>query len=157
LTSTEQPLQFLIDSYKLRVDYLTKQFDRMWNRFQLLLGIDTALAALIFAPLSDRRLFGTSFFALLGIPISLFWYIVGAEDRFLVVLYRKQLERETDTLRNLLGLKDYIPVGHTGAAPGVDRNPVQFRFEWTSITHLVVYFPLLFLAFFIYLALTLSR
>ena len=28
----------LLEDYKLKLDYLTAQYDRMWNRFNFLLG-----------------------------------------------------------------------------------------------------------------------
>src|SRR5207248_9675762 len=99
-------LDFRIDSYKLRIDYLTKQFDRMWQRFQLLLGIDTALVALIFAPFSQKR-FGTVVFAVVGVLASLFWFFVGAADRCLVELYREQLRHECTDGAWLVTVSDF--------------------------------------------------
>lgn len=157
LTSSGKVLDFWIDSYKLRIDYITKQLDRMWNRFQLLLSIDIALAGLVFAPLSEKRLFGTSIFALLGVLVSLFWYLVGAEDRFLVQVYREQLRRDTDEVKKLLNLPHYIAVGDTEAPTRVTRDPVQFRFSAISITRLVVLFPMLFMVFFVVIAAILVR
>ena len=142
--SAEKALDFHIESYKLRIEYVTKQFDRMWNRFQLLLGIDTALVALIFTPLTQKR-FSTAVFASLGFVVSLFWFLIGAEDKFLVEVYREQLRRETSQLKTLLDLPDYVGVGDTDAATAVRRDLLQFRFHRASITRLVVIVPLLLL------------
>ena len=144
MTSADKILDFRIESYKLRIDYVTKQFDRMWNRFQLLLGIDTALVALIFAPLSQKR-FGTAVFAALGFIVSLFWFLVGAEDRYLVEVYREQLRYETAQLKTLLNLPDYIQVGDTEVPTTVKPGLLQFRFRRASITRLIVIAPLVLL------------
>jgi len=33
---------FLLEDYKLKIAYLTNHFDRMWNRFNFFVGIETA-------------------------------------------------------------------------------------------------------------------
>ena len=148
MTSADKILDFRIESYKLRIDYVTKQFDRMWNRFQLLLGIDTALIALIFTPLAQKR-FGTVVFAALGILVSLFWFLVGAEDRYLVQLYREQLRHESAEVGKLLNLSDYVYVGDTESPTEVKQDLLQFRLRPASITRLIVIAPIVLLGGFL--------
>jgi hypothetical protein len=56
-------------------------FGRMWTRFNYFVGIETALIGgkLIFG---NRKL--SPEVAIVGVVVSLIWYVMGGEDRFLV-------------------------------------------------------------------------
>ena len=104
---------FLIGDYKLRVEYLTSHFTRMWTRFSFFLTIETALfGALLYS--GDR--YGwpgkTAYIAPLGLLASLLWYIFGAEDRVLVLVYRQQVKDAAEEIKKRDGeLSKYRYVG----------------------------------------------
>jgi hypothetical protein len=67
----------LIMDYELKVRYLTDHFGRMWTRFNYFVGIESAHAGgkLI---LGNGKL--SPEVAIVGMVVSLFWYVMGAED-----------------------------------------------------------------------------
>jgi hypothetical protein len=83
------PRDFLIKDYELKVQYLTDHFGRMWTRFHYFVGIESALVGgkLIFG---DGKL--SPEVCIVGAAVSGIWYVMGAEDRFLVRVYRKHVE-----------------------------------------------------------------
>jgi len=151
--------EFLLEDYRLKVQYLTDQFQRMWNRFQFLLSLETVLAGLFFAPLSGARAVSAPSFAVVGIAVSLFWYVVGAEDRFLVETYRAQVKDAAKDVAVDVKVEGYTYVGELeklgrrhhipliGALNVAYKSPVEWRIEQISVTHLAAIFPLLMLAF----------
>src|SRR6266436_1886824 len=80
---------FLVKDYELKIRYLSDHFSRMWNRFNYFVAIESAL-------IGGKFVFGngklTKGVALVGAVLALVWYIMGAEDRYLVLVYRKQVE-----------------------------------------------------------------
>ena len=82
--------EFLLRDYELKIQYLTEQFSRMWTRFNYFLTIESALVGGILLGSGDINI--TPQLAIVGAGVSLFWYVMGAEDRFLVRVYRKQVE-----------------------------------------------------------------
>src|SRR5260221_1758717 len=87
--STMNADDFLARDYELKVRYLTDHFQRMWTRFNFFVTIESALVGGKFI-LGAGKL--TAGLAVVGVVLSLIWYIFGAEDRFLVRVYRKQVE-----------------------------------------------------------------
>src|SRR5690348_6076699 len=82
--------------YELKVQYLTNHFQRMWTRFNYFVAIQAAL-------IGGKTVFGNETISIaglcFGLALSLLWYVMGAEDRFLVVKYRTQVEKAADVLR----------------------------------------------------------
>jgi len=80
--------------YELKLDYLKAQYDRMLTRFNYFLTIEIGLFGfsgwLIFE--NTGRVTAVRLPALLGVFVSLLWYIVAAEDRMLVETYRARAE-----------------------------------------------------------------
>jgi hypothetical protein len=81
---------FLQKDYELKITYLTDQFARMWNRFNYFVAIEAALVGGKFL-LPNGVL--SHALAIAGVLISALWYVMGAEDRYLVRLYRYQVEK----------------------------------------------------------------
>jgi hypothetical protein len=121
---------FLIDDYKLKVGYLEKQFDRMWTRFSFFTTVEVALvgalAYFLFDP-ANRNVAAAPYPIVLGIVISALWYIVGAEDRYLVSAYRADLKAMARVLADKLGLQWYAPhfVGARTGGPEPYRSPID--------------------------------
>ena len=78
---TVTPEDIALEDYKQKISYLTAHFTRMWTRFNYFVAIETALVDgkfLIPSNVSSRAL------AIAGVLISAVWYVMGAEDRYLV-------------------------------------------------------------------------
>src|SRR5688500_11487896 len=72
----------------------------MWTRFNYFVGIESALVG-------GKLIFGggnlSRELAVVGLIVSLIWYVMGAEDRFLVRVYRKHVEDAGDLMAKSLG------------------------------------------------------
>jgi hypothetical protein len=90
---------FLLEDYRLKVQYLTDHFSRMWTRFNFFLTINSALFA--FSVQKDTAPF-VLLFVVAGLLLSALWYFFGATDNYLVDVYRKQV----GTTYYLLGSED---------------------------------------------------
>ena len=109
---------FALKDYELKVTYLTNHFQRMWTRFNYFVVIEAAL-------IGGRTIFGTDRISitglLFGLVVSVVWYVMGAEDRFLVEVYREQVRQAAALLANALWThtdRQYEFVGDLAAAPG---------------------------------------
>ena len=87
--------EFQVEDYKLKLDYLKSQFDRMWQRFNYFLTIEVALfgafgwLAFESEKYNPKAMLLT---ALLGLAVSGLWYVIGAQDRALVEFYRANVD-----------------------------------------------------------------
>lgn len=80
---------FLVEDYKLKLDYLKSQFDRLWTRFNFFLSVEVALFGFLgWLVFEKHNPNATPLPALLGLSVSLLWYVIGAQDRALVEFYR---------------------------------------------------------------------
>lgn len=109
---------FAQKDYELKVAYLTNHFQRMWTRFNYFVVIEAAL-------IGGRTIFGSDRISVaglvFGLVVSLVWYVMGAEDRFLVAFYREQVRQSAQLLADgLWPLTDrrYEFVGDVSSAPG---------------------------------------
>jgi len=145
---TSEQLNFLINDYWQKVQYLKDHFARLWNRFNYFLTIQSALfGATVLSP--DKFRWWVPIFAAL---VCLLWYIFGAQDRYLVDLYRKEIEQALDQLRPQLRLENYYSVGQTEDrgpqeidALGVKQGFSQWRWTRMSTTKLPAQFPVILL------------
>ena len=147
----DQKLNFLVDDYKLKVQYLKDHFTRLWTRFNYFLTLQSALfGATILSP--EKYHWWVPIF---GALLCILWYIFGAQDRYLVDLYRKQIEHEVIKIKARLQLEDYYFIGQTEDIPGqsekvkkldVKMGLYQWRNKYFSTTKLAALFPLVLLA-----------
>ena len=87
--TVEESKEFdLVDDYKSKVAYLKDHFTRMWTRFNFFLTIHSAMFAAIVLKTGNYE----EFVAVFGVILSILWYVFGAQDRYLVALYRAQIE-----------------------------------------------------------------
>jgi hypothetical protein len=144
---------FLLKEYELRVNYLVAHFQRMWTRFNFFVTIESALMS---ALIGGQILFGSrdiaadeltqvrAGLASVGLVLSLIWYVFGAEDRFLVEVYRDQVKEAAMRIKALAPNAGYH--GHAGNVGHLE--PVEFkglsswRIEPISTTRLAALFPL---------------
>jgi hypothetical protein len=81
-TQSRMPEDFLLEDYRLKVEYFSSHLSRMWTRFNFLLTIDSALFALYATREKlepDTRLL----FLLTGLVLSLLWSYFGVLDIFI--------------------------------------------------------------------------
>ena len=101
---------FYLEDYELRVRYFTDQLGRMWQRFNYFLVLETALFGGKIYTEKDLEL--KTGFVVLGLFISVCWYVMGSEDRYLVRVYRKSIENAFERIKNNLGINtDYWCTG----------------------------------------------
>lgn len=149
---------FLQRDYELKVRYLTDHFQRMWTRFNFFVTIEAAL-------IGGKLIFGEGKLnpgmVTLGAVLSFIWYVFGAEDRYLVRVYRKHVEDTAEKVAQTVWTDDaqwraYRRVGEieeTGRDLRKDDSEKSFidrvieglsgwRFELVSTTKLASLFPL---------------
>jgi hypothetical protein len=139
-------LTFLDKDYERKINFLVHQFSRMWTRFNFFVTIESSLVGgkFLFDPQGPNQ-----GFALLGIVLSFIWYVFGANDKYLVDVYRKAVEEAGYKLTSLMSLggsyhkkDDYHFVGDVYKHPAIRAGLLSWRIEWCSITHLAALFPL---------------
>src|SRR5690242_18517932 len=86
---------FLQKDYELKISYLTNQFTRMWNRFNYFVAIETGLVGGKFLIPNGKA---SDELPIAGLLISAVWHVMGAEDGYLVRLYRHQVEKSAEEL-----------------------------------------------------------
>jgi len=148
---TDPTLAFLVDDYKSKVQYLKDHFTRLWTRFNYFLTLQSALfGAAILSP--EKYHWWVPIF---GALLCLLWYVFGAQDRYLVDLYRKQIEWGAIEIKSRLRLSDYYFIGQTENISGqvekveklgVKMSVYQWRNKYISTTKLAALFPLVVLA-----------
>ena len=140
------PRDFLVKDYDLKVGYLTQHFNRMWTRFNYFVGIESALVG-------GKLIFGggnlSRELAVVGAIVSLIWYVMGAEDRFLVRVYREHVKNAADLVAKSLWGTTQPPYRHVGevteSAKELDWELSGWRVEAISTTRLAAWIPLVVL------------
>jgi hypothetical protein len=155
-------LNFLTEDYWQKVQYLKDHFTRLWNRFNYFLTIQSALfGATVLSP--DKYRWWVPIFAAL---VCALWYIFGAQDRYLVDLYRKEIEQALDPVRRGLELTNYYFAGQVEDIPGqeerinvlgVKPSFYQWRWRFLSTTKLPALFPVILLLIWVTILLVLVR
>ena len=139
---------FLVKDYELKVHYLTDQFTRMWNRFNYFVAIQSALVGgKFFLPSDGKRGPGL---AVIGAVLALVWYVMGAEDRYLVDVYRTQVKEAGERVARSLWreLEPYRYVGEIeqtseSIRPSITARITSWRLDAISTTRLAAWVPLL--------------
>ena len=95
--------EYLIKDFELKIRFLTDHFSRMWTRFNFFLVTETAIVSgkIIFAKSDETNI------ALLftGLIVSILWYLMSAEDKFLVDIYRAGSKKHFGSWRTQMNLK----------------------------------------------------
>jgi hypothetical protein len=115
----------------------------MWTRFNYFVIIEAAL-------LGGKTLFGDKELTVWGIAfgfgLSLLWYVMGAQDRYLVEVYRKQIEDAADLIAD--GLATVVPrrISAVGQVPDprhhIEGSVSAWRLNPISTTRLAALIPL---------------
>ena len=101
-------VDLLFEDYKLKLQYLMAQFDRLWNRFNFFLSAQLAVFGFLgYVTFTLRSPGATRLPIVVGLLVSGLWYIVGAQDRALVEIYREharvaaaQFSQHPDGIKN---------------------------------------------------------
>jgi len=142
-----EQLKFQIADYNSKVQYLKDHFTRVWARFNFFLTLQSACFGA--AILSDKYHWRIPAF---GMLLCLLWYLFGSQDRYLVALYRKQIEHAMLGIKAKLQLANYFYIGQTENVSGQTENvedldvpplPYQWRSSTFSTTKLAALFPLI--------------
>jgi hypothetical protein len=94
---------FLLEDYKIKVEYLNQHFQRMWTRFNFMLSIESALVGAVGLSIKANLPPIALAFALIGLAASVFYFLAGLRDRALVERYRSLVQT---TGRQLAALFD---------------------------------------------------
>lgn len=153
--STDNPaIQFLQKDYELKINYLTNHFSRIWTRFNFFIALESAISVVLFRLFGDTGGFSehVTLIAMIGVISSLCWYIFGAQDRYLVDVYKTQVENTGAQIAEKLGLEDYLGSEYVyvgDISTEIPQYIYQFRLELFSITKLTAWSPLLVLLYWI--------
>lgn len=101
-------VDLLFEDYKLKLQYLMAQFDRLWNRFNFFLSVQLAVfGSLGYVTFTLKSPHATHWPIVMGLLVSSLWYVVGAQDRALVEIYREharaaaeQFSQHPDAIKN---------------------------------------------------------
>lgn len=134
---------FAQKDYELKVTYLTNHFQRMWTRFNYFVVIEAAL-------IGGKTIFGGKAISTagmwFGLALSLMWYVMGAEDRYLVQVYRHQVKQAGKVLADALWRVQHHAYRYVGDVTDVgddmDKFPAGWRVEAISTTRLAALIPL---------------
>ncbi len=136
----------MLKDYELKVAYLTAHLSRMWTRFNYFVGVESALVGGKFI-FGDGKL--STELALVGAALSAIWYVMGAEDRFLVRVYRDQVKDAAALVAESLwtaGAPPYRHVGEVTESSRALRGEISgWRLEPISTTRLAAWIPLVVL------------
>jgi hypothetical protein len=144
--------EFLVEDFKLKLAYLNDQYSRLWQRLGFFLTIETGLfGGLAWLAFDQKRFDSIHLPTILGIFISVIWYATAAQDRALVVRYRKRLEEAAVQIGDKMRLLSYVN-DHPGAAiESFFESPLCWYCRPISITTLPAWLSLIFVAVWIFL------
>ena len=134
---------FSVKDYELKIRYLTDHLSRMWNRFNYMLSIQTAIAGGKFF-LNTETTESVSF-GIMGLLFAIIWYALGAQDRYLFVLYRNQVAQSFKRISADIALKNMSYVGKVEDAVeglNIEQNPITWRSEKISSTKMAAIVPI---------------
>ena len=87
------------EDFKLKIDYLKDQYQRLLVRFNYFLTVEVALFGFLgWLIFEKNNVAATRLPALIGVLVSFLWYIVAAVDRELAKQYRERADRSAQRL-----------------------------------------------------------
>jgi hypothetical protein len=135
---------FLVKDYELKIRYLSDHFSRMWNRFNYFVAIESALISGKFVLGNGKMTQGV---AIVGAVLALVWYIMGAEDRYLVLVYRKQVEDAGKLIERSIWEDNNTSYHYVGeienTSKALSASVSGWRLKAMSTTKLAALIPLL--------------
>jgi hypothetical protein len=107
--------EFLLEDYKLKVAWLQAQYDRVLQRSQLFLTLETAGAGAAILSSTGGLSPAARFVAILEALISCVWLMVGRADLRILRVYGKQLEAQGANVATAFGATDLLAVGESSS------------------------------------------
>ena len=138
----------LFEDYKLKLDYLRGQYDRLWQRFNYFLGVELAVFGFLgYVTFSLGAPEAAALPASIGLLVSVIWYVVGAQDRRLVEVYRQRADDAAVRIARGEGGLPGFEHDHAGAGiPDGWRAVRSWYWSGLSITRLPATISLLLVA-----------
>ena len=149
--------QFLLEDLRLKVDYLNAHFQRMWTRFNFFVTIEAVLVGFLFSSGTNTFSDKAIYFACVEAFLSIIWWVFGAQDRYLVRIYRDQVKNVAERIAASDEKRSYYRHRYVSATPediGHDPDAIRLGKRWSllewrleplSITRLAALFPLIIL------------
>jgi hypothetical protein len=139
-----QRADFLIEAYKTRIQFFSDHANRTWARFNILLTMNVVLFGWFFSILFGNGTSTSSLWLLpiLGMFVSLVWYVLGAQDRYAYVGLREQINLVERMVTEEVNASDL---------PSFNSSGIKIKYDWLtwrvrsiSLSRLPALFPLLF-------------
>lgn len=154
-----QTIAFLIQAYTSAVSYYNDYMNRIWNRFSIMLTVDVALAGLYITLWFRSESYSSKNFVslpILGFLISCLLYAQSAQDRYVIVKLRNQINKLKDKTIELLGADKELPVLFSPFETEeemqrkfVPNGITSWRISFISLTRLPAISSLIFMALWI--------
>jgi len=108
-----QTVDFMIDAYKSAIKYYSDYMNRIWNRFNIMLSLDTALVGLwLTFWINNQSILSKNLVVLpiLGFIVSTLMYFQSAQDRYVVGRLQHQINKLKDKILEDLDADKEMPV-----------------------------------------------
>ncbi|MEM4204614.1 MAG: hypothetical protein QXS54_11145 [Candidatus Methanomethylicaceae archaeon] len=149
---------FLLEAYKTAIDYFDGYANRVSTRFNILLGVDIALAGLLGnALLSGMNLpsQGAVIISALGLFLSVLLYVQSAQDKYILKQQIRRINRIKSGIEKKIGKTDlpalFSPLDETdlGTRNVIFESITSWRSNWLSLTRVPVVTSMLFIVFWV--------
>jgi hypothetical protein len=152
----DKSVEFLIEGYKVATSYYDGLMNRIWNRFNIMVTLDSALLALFltlwFGSTNSKGEF-LIVFPFVGFVLSMLMYAQSAQDRFVSHEYYLQINDLKEMIASQLdlGSGQDLPMlfSKTRTLQGKDKSHyykeiVSWRIRRFSLTRIPAWASLLF-------------
>ncbi len=154
----DKQFTYLLEAYKTAVDFFNNYADRVYNRFNILLGIDVLLAGFFSGGLIDAKTnstVGNFLIVSLGLIISLLLYVQSAQDKFVTKKLRERVNGIRVLIEENIGRDDipalFVPLDDTdlGKRTFIGENVTSWRSNFISLSKVPVITSVVFVVFWI--------
>ena len=156
----KEKCDILDKDYERKVKQLHEHLTSIWTRFNFFItfqGIIIGTKILIpqlTASQKNSEIFYTKSVMLLGLLISVIWYFFCANDRYLVKLYRKQVNDSFENFKNFLKDNDFLwleKVDHVAKTLTKNEKPkmniLGWRLKYIGLTDYATMFSIIVIIF----------
>ncbi len=154
----DKEFTFLLEAYKTAVDYFDGYATRVYNRFNILLAIDVALAGVYGSALVESKIIsskGALLIPLIGLIVSLLLYIQSAQDKYVVKRHIKRINDIRKMIESKVGREDipalFSPLDETdtGKRNFIFEGITSWRSNRISLTRVPPVTAIVFIVFWI--------
>lgn len=157
----DKEFTFLIEAYKTAIDYFDGYATRVYNRFNILLTVDVALAGLFGTAWMQSQAIssaGALYIPLIGLVLSILLYIQSAQDKFVLKRHLKRINDIRKKIEEKIGRSDipalFSPLDETdtGTRQFVYEGITSWRSNRISLTRVPPITAVAFIIFWIVIA-----